>query len=122
MDDERRTKLKLSQDARRHWEETEASASSCDNPGGSHPTAPRPSNTAGTVPEVMIGTASRASRASCTRRSSSSVRPMAWPMLWATTWAKNVVADVATTITTAVQWATLSGEGAKRAASTKILP
>jgi hypothetical protein len=43
-------------------------------------------------------------------------------MLWATTWAKNVVAEVAPTITTALQWAILSGEVAKMAASTKILP
>jgi hypothetical protein len=35
---------------------------------------------------------------------------------------KNVVADVATTIMTAVQWAMLSWEVAKIAASAKILP
>ena len=88
---------------------TTASASSCANSGGSQPTAPRARSTAGPVPEVMIGTASRASCARCTRRASSSVRPMAWPILWATTWARNVVAVVATTKMTAVQWAMFSG-------------
>ena len=60
---------------------TTASASSCANSGGSQPTAPRARSTAGPVPEVMIGTASRASCARCTRRASSSVRPMAWPIV-----------------------------------------
>jgi hypothetical protein len=37
MDDERRTKLKLSKDARRHWEETEASWSRTPRPSSSLP-------------------------------------------------------------------------------------